>query len=252
MEEIRSEMRWSLDGAGTKDILVVVRDQYEYIRNCLDSLFKNTKEFRLHIWDNASGEKTKKYLEEVAAKPNVNLVRREKNEGFIVPNNRLAEMGSSEWVILLNSDTELLPNWDEVLIGTLKNNPGILQTGFGGGVLDNSCKLSAKGVGLGVDYISGYCVCMHRSTVERTGLFDETNLKFAYCEDSDLSLRIRESGGEVYACHSEEMVRHYGNKTSMEVLKEDPGLISCAKDNLIYLKKRWTPFIRLYGRLGKE
>lgn len=248
MEELRREMRWSLDGSGSKDILVVVRDQLPYVKNCLESVFRNTEEFTLHLWDNASGDETKAYLEGVASRAEVTLHRSEENEGFIIPNNRMAEKCSSDWLILLNSDTEVLPHWSEVLVGTLKNNPEILETGFGGGVLDDSCEFSGKAHGFGADYISGYSICMSRNTAEKTGLFDEENLKFAYCEDSDLSLRIRETGGEVYACHSEEMVRHYGNRTSSAVAEEDPRLISCARDNLAYLKNRWIPFVRLYGR----
>lgn len=241
-------MRWSLDGSGSKDILVVVRDQLPYVKNCLESVFRNTEDFTLHLWDNASGDETKTYLEEVAGRPNVALHRSGENEGFIVPNNRMAEKCSSDWLILLNSDTEVLPHWSEVLVGTLRNNPEILETGFGGGVLDDSCEFSGKGQGFGADYIAGYSVCLGRRTAESTGLFDERNLKFAYCEDSDLSLRIRESGGEIYACHSEDMVRHYGNRTSLAVAEEDPRLVSCARENLSYLKRRWIPFVRLYGR----
>lgn len=248
MEELRREMRWSLDGSGSKDILVVVKDQLEYVKNCLGSVFRNTEDFTLHLWDNASGNETRTYLEEVARRPNVTLRRSEENEGFIVPNNRMAEKCSSDWLILLNSDTEVLPHWSEVLVGTLRNNPEILEAGFGGGTLDGSCEFSGRAYGFGADYISGYSVCMGRKTVENNGLFDEQNLKFAYCEDSDLSLRIRESGGEIYACHSNEMVRHYGGRTSLTVANEDPRLVSCARENLAYLRRRWTPFVHLYGR----
>jgi len=83
MEELRSEMRWSLDGSGSKDVLVVVRDQFEHVKNCLESVFRNTEDFTLHLWDNASGNETRRYLEEVAARSNVKLYRSENNEGFI-------------------------------------------------------------------------------------------------------------------------------------------------------------------------
>lgn len=61
------------------------------------------------------------------------------------------------------------------------------------------------------------------------GLFDEENIHFAYCEDSDLSLRIRERGWEVYACHSE-------------------GLVLEASKNIAYMKRRWSSFLSLYRR----
>ena len=45
-----------------KDILVVVHDQHEYVKNCIDSLYKNTNNFNLHIWNNNSKKKTSEYL----------------------------------------------------------------------------------------------------------------------------------------------------------------------------------------------
>jgi GT2 family glycosyltransferase len=244
-------MGWSLSGDGRKDILVVVKDAHWYVKNCLDSVFANTKDFTLHVWDNASSDKTAKYLAGLASLPNVKVHRSDTNEGFIVPNNRMFSETESEWMILLNSDTEVLPGWDELLIGVLKNNPEIKQSGFAGAILDENCEILAQGSGKSVDYISGYCFCMHRQTVEELGLFDEKNLSFAYCEDSDLSLRIRERGWEVYACHSDALVRHYGNRTTSEVIKDDERLISCARNNHSYLKTRWKTFLGLYSK-GKN
>ena len=248
---MRREMAWSMNGSGHKDILVVVKDQYRYVRNCLESVFANTSDFTLQVWDNASDEPTRNYLLELSQKPNVRLWRSDTNEGFIVPNNRMAEKTSSEWIILLNSDTEVLPRWDEVLVGTMRNNPEMLQVGFRGGILGNLCELEDVGSGRDIDYVFGYCFCIRKQWVDKTGLFDEKNLCFAYCEDSDLSLRIREAGGEIYACYSDGLVRHYGSKTTSSVIDEDPRLLSCARSNLRHLKSRWSSFIRLYGK-GKE
>jgi GT2 family glycosyltransferase len=246
-EMVRKEMEWSFLGSEEeKDILLVVHDGYEYVKNCVDSVFKNTKSFRLHVWDNASATRTSNYLKELASLPNVKLYRSETNEGFIIPNNRMVREASSEWVVLLNSDTEVLPRWDEVMIGTLKNNPEIRQVGFSGGILSDNCEFVERGVGEQIDYVCGYCFCMSRKTIKDIGLFDEENICFAYCEDSDLSLRIRERGWRIYSCYSDELVRHYGSKTSSEVMKKDERLESCARLNLEYLKKRWKSFLLLY------
>lgn len=247
LEKIRLEMGWSLDGRGRKDVVVVVRDGLPHVRVCMESLFANTEEFELHLWDNASGEETAEYLREVASRPNVRLTRSPTNEGFVVPNNRLVRECSSEWVVLLNSDTEVLPHWDELLVGTLRNNPDLAQAGYGGGVLDSECEFAGRGYGRNVDFLMGYCVCMRRETMLEFGPFDEENIRFAYCEDSDLSLRLREKGFGLYACHAEDMVRHVGGGTTSRVLMEDERLSGCAKENLAYLKRRWISSARLYG-----
>jgi len=240
-------MEWSFSGEGEKDILLVVHNGYEYVRNCLNSVFSNTKDFRLHIWDNASEERTANYLESLASLPNVKLYRSETNEGFILPNNRMFRESSSEWTILLNSDTEVLPKWSEVMIGALKNNPEIKQVGFSGGMLGKNCEFSGTNSGRQIDYVCGHCLCMRRETAQEFGLFDEENISFAYCEDSDLSLRIRERGWGIYSCHSDGLVRHYGNKTSLEVANKDDRLEICARKNLEYMKRRWSSFLELYS-----
>lgn len=239
-----------MDGAGHKDIIVVVRNGLGHVKVCLESLFANTEEFSLHLWDNASDDDTSYYLREVASRPNVRLTRSQSNDGFIVPNNRMVRACSSEWVILLNSDTEVMPHWDEVLVGTLRNNPDIAQAGYGGGMLDAECEFAGRGFGREVDFIMGYCLCMKRETMLELGPFDERNLEFAYCEDSDLSLRTRERGLGMYACHCEDMVRHLGGGTTSKVVSENNRLADCARKNLAYLKRRWISFVRLYKEAG--
>lgn len=248
LEKIRLEMEWSLDGGGNKDILVVVHDGLRHVKVCVDSLFANTEDFTLHLWDNASGEETGAYLREVASRPNVRLTRSEANEGFVVPNNRMVRECSSEWVILLNSDTEVMPHWDELLVGVLRNNPDIAQAGYGGGLLDANCEFAGRGHGRDVDFIMGYCLCMRRDKMMEFGPFDEENIEFAYCEDSDLSLRVKERGWGIYACHSDGMVRHLGGGTTAKVMPGNERLARCSAANLSYLKRRWIPSTHLYGR----
>ena len=47
-----------------KDIIIVVRDQLRYFKECIESIKENTSHYTLYIWDNASGSETKKYIED--------------------------------------------------------------------------------------------------------------------------------------------------------------------------------------------
>lgn len=233
-------MKWSVSASSVhKDILIVVHNQYEFIKKCIDSLFANTQEFTLHIWDNGSDEKTANYLSDLSKISNVNLYRNESNIGFVIPNNIMAKNSNSDWILLLNSDTEVMRYWDEVLIGCLINNPKIAQVGFSGGILDERGKGILHRSGSDIDYICGYCFCISRRTYEKFGLFDDKNLKFAYCEDSDFSLRLTEAGQNIYACYSSDLVVHHGNKTTIDVLHKQKELLECAKNNINYMAKRW-------------
>ncbi len=228
----------------TKDILVIVHDQLDYIKQCVESLFQNTDNFTLYLWDNNSMAPTREYLEEVArTHNNVVLVRHSENIGFIKPNNELASLGKSTYIILLNSDTKVEKGWDSALIGWLKENPSCAIVGYQGGTLEEDGRgANRERSGPFIDYVCGWCFCIPRKDIyERFGLFDEMNLSFAYGEDSDFALRMKEAGYEIYAL-SIKLVTHYGNKTSLEVQKEMDTSVSFDRNHQ-YIRMRWKDYL---------
>lgn len=225
-----------------KDILIIVKDQLDYMRNCVNSIYEHTQNFNLFVWDNASQPDTKEYLESLQDRPNFHLVRVEKNEGFNEPNNRLAEKTSSPYIILLNSDTEVKAGWDKSMIGFLQENPKVKLVGYGGSNLDENCKGGGPvKFGYDADYVAGWCVCLSRETYNEFGLFDEQNLHFAYCEDSDLSLRIKEAGHKIYVLYAD-LVLHFENRTVKAVNKDEvfrAWFKQVFDNNHAYMRKRW-------------
>lgn len=221
-----------------KDILIVVKDQLSYVKACIDSIFKNTENFNLFIYDNGSSLETRDYLCKI---PNVNLTVSPQNDGFIEPNNFLAKQTKSDYLILLNSDTEVFKNWDTMLISQLLANSNLGQVGYCGSKLDENFKGGPAHLGKDIDYVCGWCFCMPRHVYNKVGLFDDVNLKLAYCEDSDLSLRIKEAGYEIYSMYSD-FVIHYENKTVLEVNKnpiEYARFMEAFKGNHSYMSRRW-------------
>ena len=203
----------------TKDIIIVVKDQSSYIKKCLESLYANTSNFSVFIWDNGSSLETKELLQSWEQQhDNLYLVRNETNEGFITPNNRLIEVTTAPFIILLNSDTECRVGWSEALIGYLQNHPEIGAVGYEGGLLYKNGMGFSPVSGLYIDYISGCSLAIPRYIYEEFGLFDEENLKFAYCEDADFCLRLKEGGKAIYVL-SLELVKHHANVTTRAVLK---------------------------------
>lgn len=242
LEKIKEELLF-IDFAEDikKDILIVVHNQFEFVKNCIDSLYKNTKNFNLFIWDNNSDKQTKEYLEKIQKKKNVKLYRSDKNLGFVIPNNLMAKDSESPYLILLNSDTEVRPYWDKVLVGFLEKNQDVGACGFQGGIVDEQGLGVGVNFGYEIDYICGYCLCVPRKIYQEFGLFDE-NIKFAYCEDSDFSFRLREKNKKIYACYSTDLVFHYGNRTSMSVAQKI-NLKEMIQNNLIYLQNRWSKYL---------
>jgi GT2 family glycosyltransferase len=216
----------------SKDILIVVHDQLPLLKRCISSIRRNTEDYRILLWDNASSQETSDWIK---SQSDIVCVRSDENLGFIKPNNRLAEMSSADYIVLLNSDTEVIQDWDKAMISQIQQHD-YAEVGYLGGYLDANGKGVNFGFGHQVDYIPAWCACMPRKTYLEHGLFDEKNLVFAYCEDSDLSMRITESGGKIYALHLGLCI-HHENATINEVSKIMDCKTSYTK-NHEYIKSR--------------
>lgn len=231
------------DPAVSKDILIVVHDQLSYFKECVESIMAHTQNYVLHIWDNASRLDTQQYINGLLdADVSLTLHRSETNDGFIIPNNYMASACTGDYIILINSDCKVFPSWDRVMIGFLKEHPEVAQVGFWGGHLD------AEGIGFGganggnIDYIPGWGFCISRATYEQYGLFDE-EFVFAYSEDADLSLRLKESGHLIYSLYAP-LVHHYQNKTIIEVANEGKIDVKFSFDhNLQLFRERWKDYL---------
>lgn len=220
-----------------KDILIVVKDQLQLFQNCINSIQSCTKNYTLYVWNNNSNIETKNFIDSI---PNVITIHNDKNDGFIKPNNELVKLGNSPYVILLNSDTVVSDGWDKALISWLQNNPNDAMTGYQGAILNENMEGTEINYGYDVDYIEGWCMCFHRDLYNKIGLFDQNNLKFAYGEDSDLCLRVKESGKNCYALHLG-LVFHVGHATIQSV--DSTQIESNFSANHAYLRNRWNRFL---------
>jgi GT2 family glycosyltransferase len=91
------------------------------IAACLESLKSQTfRDFEIHVMDNASADDTLKIIEpfDVAY-----IVRSPVNTGFCKAHNELARRFPSEYVLFLNPDTVLRPNFIEELVCSLDAHP---------------------------------------------------------------------------------------------------------------------------------
>lgn len=229
----------------SKDILIVVRDQLPYLKMCLESIIEHTSNYKVYIWDNGSDTDMQEYLAEMMVKMEGKLefCRVEQNMGFNEPNNQLASFGKGEYLILLNSDTKVHKGWTEAMLGYLQANPNTKTVGYLGGLLDESGAGGRAVFGDKIDYVCGWCMCLSRSTYEQYGLFNK-QLRFAYCEDSDFSLRLLEAGHDIYALHLL-LVHHFENKTILAVKEEGQvNVTETFKMNHEYMRLRWADYLK--------
>jgi GT2 family glycosyltransferase len=233
-----------------KDIIIVVRDQLDYFKACIDSIKQTTNKYHLYIWDNASGPETSEYINSLLQSYDserdldwkITTVRSETNTGFIHPNNEMAALGESPYIILLNSDTKVFENWDKTMMGFMKKHEDVAQVGYWGGHLSDDGRGFGGSNGFDIDYVPGWCFCIKRETYDEFKLFSD-KLRFAYCEDSDFSLRLKEAGKRIYALHTP-LVHHYQNKTVVAVEKEGSLDLRATFDyNHKYIKERWKYYL---------
>lgn len=211
----------------TCDIVIVVWNNLELTRNCIDSIIKNTDvdtsaelsidpeqsrrvDYRLIIIDNASNDETKKYLEQLKDKegPRVLLIKNGSNLGFIKAVNQGMRLSEAPYVCLINNDTIVTKGWLSEMIRVAQSSPliGLINPSSNtlGQKLDKeesveACaerfkKETAHQTEIGSAI--GFCMLIKKEIIDKIGVFDEI-YGMGNFEDTDYSRRAIKEG---YIC----------------------------------------------------
>lgn len=208
-------------------------------KRCIESVLANsgTDDFELILTANGS-VKAAEYFGDLAAKrADVQLIVNLQNEGFIVPSNRALRIAQGELFVLLNDDCTVPERWLERLEKPFLDDPKCAISGARGGC----CTLDENFVGHKgdrLDYIEGSCLMIRTELARKYGLFCE-ELKMAYGEDADMSLRYRQLG---YTIHQADFAleNHVAGTTAATV----PGLAKIAQQNFALCRKRWAHYLK--------
>ena len=105
-------------------VIVVTWNTRELTLRCLETLFENTPNLnmRVIVADNGSEDGSADVIAERF--PQVDLIRNEGDFGFARANNEAIERVDSEWVLLLNPDTEVHPRRDQQSAGVFEAASG--------------------------------------------------------------------------------------------------------------------------------
>ncbi|HVF01245.1 MAG TPA: glycosyltransferase family 2 protein [Rubrobacteraceae bacterium] len=188
-----------------------------FLSLCLGSLRQQSfRDFETVLVDNSSTDSSVAFVSRNF--PEVRTLSLDENKGFSAAVNAGIRASRSEYVALLNNDTEANPGWLEALVRAAGSHP---EAGhFASKLVDFQNRLLLDGAGdalrrsglpyrLGhgeldhgqynsLAFVFGACAAAalyRRSTLDEVGLFDEDF--FAYCEDGDLSFRAQLAG---YRC----------------------------------------------------
>lgn len=199
-------------------IIIVTYNSAGYIRDCLDSLARQTHTaHEVIIVDNASSDGTV----QAASGYRTHIIRNRENLGFAAANNigasyAINQLGS-EHILLLNPDTVAHERMIEELLKTMKSRPdcGIAQgkiflmrektlLNTSGNILnylyfsycDGYRQPDSVTADKGIPVASGACLLIKAEVLDKIGwLFNEDF--FIYHEDTDLSVRARMAGYSV-------------------------------------------------------
>lgn len=184
---------------------------------CLDSLLCTTyPNHHILLVDNASTDGSVEFVRR--RYPDVEVVVNDGNIGFARGNNvgfRRALKAGADYVMLLNADTEVEPDWLDRLMEVMEADPHVGICGSKIMMFSQRGLISSFGHGMNllgfawdafvgridgprwqevreVVSVCGAALLIRREALEAAGLFDP--LYFAYYEDVDLALRVRMCG----------------------------------------------------------
>lgn len=192
-------------------IVIPCYNNFDVTMRCLRSVVKNTADvsYEVIIADDHSTDQTKDLTKFVS---NVKYVENKKDNGFVNNCNSGASIAKGKYIYFLNNDTQVQPGYLRSLVDLIENDQTIGIVGsmfiFPDGTLQEAGGMifeDARGSNVGrclrniddvsvnyvrdTDYISGAGLMI------RTDLFNELHgfdqiYSPAYCEDSDLCLRV--------------------------------------------------------------
>ncbi len=194
-------------------------------------IHKSIYKFEIIVIDDNSTDDTNKYLANLNS---IRYLKNDINEGFITSCNKAANQASGKYLMFLNNDTLIFPNWLDSLITTLENNESCglvgshllnfdLNTQEAGGLIYQNGEAGNFGRNLPynhpklsyfkeVPYCSGASIAIPKALWHDVNGFDEL-YKPAYYEDTDLAFKIRQAGYKVYYQPDSKLI-HFEGLTS--------------------------------------
>jgi len=217
----------ALDPLVDLSIVIVNWNTRELLRDCLTSIQRSLGSVRAEVLivDNGSRDGS---VEMVARNfPAVRVLVNKRNDGFAAANNRGLSLASGRYLLLLNSDTIVLPGTLEEMLRYMNAHPGVGALGPRLLNEDGSLQVSVRDFprldhdaammlevkhwpAIGnlarrymqrayapepervreVDWVIGACLLLRREALEQAGVLD--NGYFFFFEEVDLCYRLRQ------------------------------------------------------------
>lgn len=227
-------------------IVIVNWNTKELLKNCLESVYAATKqiEFEIFVVDNASSDGSAEMVKSEFG--GIRLIMNSENMGFARANNVAFPLATGRYVLLLNSDTVVLPGALDGAVAFMDRHPesGALAPKIlnSDGSIQHPCYVrepsllveihdafelarffgrpDAEPAGDSVCEVAHACgaaLFIRKAVLDKIGYLDET-MVFSF-EDADICIRTRREGWKLFHCPESEIVhlggasrRKHGNR----------------------------------------
>jgi GT2 family glycosyltransferase len=189
------------------DLVLVTFNSGKWIDKCLNSLLPHDKNITLTIIDNASTDDTVQKISVFSDQfSHFSIIENSRNTGFGAANNQGAAVGSNGYLVFLNIDTELNDPQAFLKLSDIITRSENDVAAWEFRQLPYEHPKCYDPVSLETSWFSGAAVAVRREAFEAVNGFD-ANL-FMYCEDVDLSWRLRALGYRLLYCPSVTITHH--------------------------------------------
>lgn len=211
----------------------------DFLTKCLESIcHQDYKPYEVIVIDNGSYEDIVHVAKETF--PQIRFIRTDRNLGFAGGYNVGLRAAKGDYLAIINDDAVASPGWLGAMVRLAQSDK---QLGVIGSVIldgNNPTVLDSYGIGMSLDGMSRQmmrgekppalneskevlsasgCACMFRDTaLKEVGLFDEDF--FAYCEDTDLGLRLRWAGWKASIAADALVIHHYSQTAGQSSLQK--------------------------------
>ncbi len=241
--ENKSIKRITINADECIDIVIPVYNAKEFVIECIESIQANTSiNHRIILMDDSSTDGISEYLKNLSeVTDNVTHVRHEINIGYTGNVNIGMSNASSEWVVLLNSDTVVSQFWLENMLEVAKLHPAVGIVGPLGNAAswqsipnvfteEGAWDFNLLPEGLAVNEVSralaklshlppveagvlnGFCQLINAKAYNEVGRLDEESFPQGYGEENDLCARLIKNNYKLLVCPTA-YVYHYKSKS---------------------------------------
>jgi len=205
----------------TVSIVIPAYNQLMFTKGCLDSIRKYSEPTEIIIVDNGSSDGTKEFL---AAHPDIIIITNNDNRGFAGACNQGAKTAKGEWVVILNNDVVVSPNWLTGLVEFAETKrldivtPAIREGEVNYDIISYSQEFVHTMAGVArIGDADGICFMVRRQVFDIIGYFDE-NFLIGQFEDVDFFRRAKIVGFKL-GITGRSFIHHFGSITQQSIRK---------------------------------